>query len=277
MDIDAYKAWIGRTAQASDIITPRLLASFNAMLAPNVAPLADGAPAGLHWCLMPEIASAQRLGPDGHPARGDFLPPIPLPRRMWAAGDLTFLAPLQEGDTISKTSVIQSVDFKHGKTGPLCFVVVKHVISSQRGPAIEEIQHIVYREAATAPAAQAIPADPAPVFQQEWPVDIDPVLLFRYSALTFNGHRIHYDHPYATGTEFYDGLVIHGPLQATLMLNLACAQRGRLPKSFSFRAISPATGTQRLRIGTMSGETGEEKLSILSEAGAITMAGTARW
>ncbi|WP_246666119.1 MaoC family dehydratase N-terminal domain-containing protein [Aquamicrobium sp. LC103] len=270
--------WIGRTSEAEDIVTPRLLASFSAMLAPHLAASSEGeAPVGLHWCLAPEIAEARELGDDGHPAKGGFLPPVPLPRRMWAAGDLRFLAPLRPGDRVRRRSTVSKIEEKHGQSGRLVFVTVRHEAENENGPVIDEDHVIVYREAGgpsrPAPAA-ASPTEPAP-HQQE--IEIDPVLLFRYSALTFNGHRIHYDAPYAREVEGYQGLVIHGPLQATLLMNFAATIGGRAPRRFSFRGVHPATGTQKLLLRATPGEDDSLALEVLAADGHITMKAAARW
>ena len=278
-DTPDYSAWIGRSeTAAADLITPRLINSFAATFSPHLAPQAV-AP-GLHWCLSPPLAPASGLGADGHPMKGGFLPPIPLPRRMWAGGEVHTLAVLQPGDSVTKRSTIRDIAWKTGRSGALCFVTVEHVFSSQRGDALRELHNIVYRPAATEAAATeaAMPAapGPAPKFDLEWQVPIDPVLLFRYSALTFNGHRIHYDEPYATTVEHYPGLVIHGPLQATLMLNLAASFAKATPRQFRFRGVAPATGPQTLRVGLRQVQDKAE-ISVLSEAGVLTMQATAEW
>ncbi len=264
--------WIGRQEQApGDTITPRLLAAFRATLGAFAAPLA--VPPGLHWCLSPPMEPPEGLGPDGHPAKGGFLPPVALPRRMWAGGELEFLAPFEPGDAVARLSRIDSVTQKQGRSGPLCFVSVRHDLSTPRGPALRELHHIVYREAASGPAAPTPPLPARPDFAAGWQVPVDPVLLFRYSALTFNGHRIHYDEPYARTVEHYPGLVIHGPLMATLMLNLATATRGAVPRRFTFRGVNPACGAQVLTVGMAA----DGALSVLTQSGALAMTGQADW
>jgi len=274
-----FSSWIGRRDEApAETISPGLLDRFRAMLAPHLGGT-GAAPAGIHWCLSPLAVPARALGPDGHPAKGGFLPPVPLPRRMWAGGEVEFRDPLREGDRVTRVSRIADITTKAGRSGPLCFVTVQHELASERGIAIVERQDIVYRPAATAPApaaASATAPDARKDAEAEWPVDIDPVLLFRYSALTFNGHRIHYDLPYATGVEFYPGLVIHGPLQATLMLNLATALGGGLPRRFAFRGLSPACGAQTLRIRAWRTGAGQD-LAAVAANGVTTMRAEAAW
>lgn len=242
LDIDHLKTWIGRTEEASDIVTPRLVESFHATFAPHLAPCPAGdAPLALHWCLSPRIAAMNAIGVDGHPAKGDFLPPVPLPRRMWAGGLIETVAPLRTGDTVTRGSRIGDVSAKEGRSGALCFVAVHHDIVSPRGVALRERHDIVYRDAA-APGAPANPV-PAAVEPQAadiaWQVEADPVLLFRYSAITFNSHRIHYDLPYVTQVEGYAGLVVHGPIQATLMLNLIATLAPGEPIRLSYRGLEP--------------------------------------
>ena len=234
--------WVGRSEERSDWINPNHVAALSATLDRDDAfPQAGEAVApGLHWTLFPPLARQSELGPDGHAKKGGFLPPVTLPRRMWAGGRLQFHQPLKVGEKVARRSVIERVEEKHGKSGHLVFVTVRHILSAANGPAIEEEHDIVYREA---PAADAPPPPPAekaaagPWCRQIVP---DDVLLFRYSALTFNGHRIHYDRRYVTGVEGYPGLIVHGPLIATLLLDLL---RRQLPGAdlarFAFKVLRP--------------------------------------
>lgn len=239
-----FAEWIGRQTRSEDLITDRLDASFRAIFAPHLAPTGDGAaPLGIQWCLSPAIAPMAELGPDGHPALNRDMPPVPQPRRMWAGGLIETFAPLRVGDHVTRVSTIADITRKQGRSGELWFVSVNHDYSTPDGLAIRERQDIVYREAAKpgaarpAPAAGAAPTRPA---AETWTLATTPTLLFRYSAITFNGHRIHYDLPYATGVEGYDGLVVHGPIQATLLFNLAAATGGGAPRRFSYRGVAPA-------------------------------------
>ncbi|KFC69613.1 hypothetical protein FG93_03200 [Bosea sp. LC85] len=242
IDLDALKRWTGRTEEAADLVTPRLVRSFEATFAPHLAPYAEGeAPLALHWCLAPPIAPMGAIGVDGHAAKGEFLPPVPLPRRMWAGGTIETVAPLRTGDEVTRRSVIGDISYKQGRTGPLCFVAVDHELVTPRGVALRERHNIVYREAAKPDAA----ASPAPAPEEPraadlvWQVASSPVFLFRYSAITFNSHRIHYDHPYVTSEEGYDGLVVHGPIQATLLLNIIATLSGGEPIRLDYRGVAP--------------------------------------
>jgi 3-methylfumaryl-CoA hydratase len=236
-----WDAWIGRTQEQSDVLTPGLLQRFRATIDSDVT--GDIAPQGIHWCLcLPDAATAE-LGDDGHPKRGGFMPPISLPRRMWAASDVIFHAPLAAGADVVRKSTITEINEKRGSSGPLVFVTLDHETWADNALAISERQSVVYREAPTV-AAPALPSDDIADLSR-WPIhrNITPSepLLFRYSALTFNSHRIHYDQPYATGVEGYRGLVVHGPLIATLLLDLAAREFGsNTLRKFSMRAQSAA-------------------------------------
>lgn len=268
-----FSAWIGRTREGHDLVTPRLMAEFRATFAPHLAPTGDGeAWPALHWCLAPETPAADSLGPDGHAAKGGFLPPVPLPRRMWAGGEIEILAPLREGDAVTRIETVKDVTFKEGRTGRLCFVTVEHAISGPRGLAIRERQDIVYREAAGAQSGGGTPAerdDPA-AYTSVWTVPATPTLLFRYSAMTFNGHRFHYDLPYATEVEGYADLVVHGPMQATLLLNLATTQIGTVPRHFRYRGHAPMTANQTFAVCGRRAGTGWEGVT-LDAAGHVCM------
>jgi 3-methylfumaryl-CoA hydratase len=219
------------------------------------------------------------LGPDGHPSRGGFLPPVPLPRRMWAGGELEFVDTLRVGDEATRTSRIADVTMKTGSTGVLCFVSVDHLITTSRGTAIRERQDIVYRDVpagAQAPAA-AKPAAPPPSAQHRESHMADPVLLFRYSALTFNGHRIHYDRDYVTKVEGYPGLIFHGPMQAAFLVEFAARLHGGAPpKKFSYRGVQPLFEGSEFSIN--ANETGDGmELWTANSAGQPTMKATATW
>ncbi|CAH2599271.1 Mesaconyl-C(4)-CoA hydratase [Rhodovastum atsumiense] len=241
IDIAQLRGWIGRQETLTDIVTPFPVAALAATLDRDDPAPRDGDPLPplWHWLYFLPRAPQSQIGPDGHPRRGGFLPPVSLPRRMWAGGRLTFPGTLRIGDTITRTSTIADVTFKEGRSGALVFVLVRHEIAGPGGLAITEEQDIVYRDAAR-PGDAPPPARPAPS-GAGWHRDIlpDPVLLFRYSALTFNSHRIHYDRRYGTEAEGYPGLVVHGPLLATLLVDLARRNDPRPITGFRFRAQNP--------------------------------------
>lgn len=283
LDIETLRQWIGREEHASDVVAPRLVRSLRATLdqAPGDPQGGEPAPLAVHWCLAPAIAAAGGLGPDGHPARGGFLPPVPLPRRMWAGSTLHFADDLRVGDVVERISRIADVTLKEGRTGRLCFVSVDHEFSTPRGVALRERQNIVYRdldrrEGASAPAATpATKETTKPTWQKQVPGD--PVFLFRYSALTFNGHRIHYDRSYCIEEEGYPGLIVHGPLQATLLLMLAASTRsGVTPKKFEFRGVNPLFDGSDFTLNAVAAGDGVD-LWVANAHGQTTMQGQASW
>jgi 3-methylfumaryl-CoA hydratase len=279
LDLDHLRQWTGRTQEASDIVTAQLVKGLRATLFQEVGePKAgDVAPFTVHWCLAQPVAPMSQLGADGHPERGGFLPPVPLPRRMWAGGELEFVDPLRVGDDTKRTSRISDVSVKAGSSGTLCFVTVEHLITSPRGTAIRERQDIVYREmTAGAPAAPKAPAPPPVAKHRETHVS-DPVLLFRYSALTFNGHRIHYDRDYVTKVEGYPSLIFHGPLQAALIVELAAKlSDGKPPKKFSYRGLQPLFEGGEFSVNAGDNAQGME-LWVANAEGQPTMKGMATW
>ena len=280
VNMNVLREWVGKTQEAEDIVTPRLVAAFRATFAPHLAPTAEKeAPLALHWCLAPQAASSTELGIDGHPTKGGFLPPIPLPRRMWAGGEVEFLSPLSTGDTIVRRSTIGGIRMKDGRTGELCFVEVHHEYLRGHVVCIRERQDIGFRHAASAAQKQspAAPSARADRFNADtsWTVDASAVRLFRYSALTFNGHRIHYDLPYAKNAEGYDGLVVHGPLQASLLLNLAATMAKRPPKRFRYRGIAPLLAGQNFEVCGRHEHSRELTLWAAGSSASITMQATA--
>jgi 3-methylfumaryl-CoA hydratase len=280
LDLDHLRQWIGRSSEAFDIVTAQLVKGLRATLFQDVdAPNAgDAAPFTVHWCLAQPVFPMAMLGPDGHPTRGGFLPPVPLPRRMWAGGELEFLDPLRVGDEVKRTSRIADVTVKTGSTGTLCFVAVDHLVSTERGTAIRERQDIVYREMGGGePAAPPKPA-PSPRLAQHRETHMaDPVLLFRYSALTFNGHRIHYDRDYVTKVEGYPGLIFHGPLQAAFIVELAAKLRGGIPpKRLSYRGVHPLFEGSEFSVNANDNGSAIELWTANSD-GQPTMKGTATW
>jgi hydroxyacyl-ACP dehydratase HTD2-like protein with hotdog domain len=263
-----YQEYVGRSETREDRLDERLLRGMAATL--GVA-MPDALPPLWHWMLFQDWVMPDRIGPDGHPKRGGFLPPVhDLPRRMWAGGRLSFGAPLRAGDAVTRTSTIRSVEEKSGGSGRLVFVTVRHVVEGPSGVAVEEEHDIVYRGAegsAVKPGAPA-PDWPGALRTVVWP---DPVMLFRYSALTGNGHRIHYDHPYATKVEGYPGLVVHGPLQATLMAGLALETRpGARLVRFAFRGRRPCFDSRPLTVLALR-EGHAVALETRDEAGSTCM------
>ena len=239
----AWCEWTGRTESCDDVVTAAPLAGLLATLDHvEEAPPATGTelPPLAHWLYFLPKALQREISADGHPKRGGFLPPVPLPRRMWAGGRLKFAHPIRIGETVARRATIAKIDAKHGRSGALVFVTVSYELHNAQGVALSEEQDIVYRDnpepGIVAPVPPQAPVDAH--FCRE--IAPDPVMLFRYSALTFNGHRIHYDRSYATEVEGYPGLVVHGPLIATLLVELLRRELpGAVVKQFDFKAVSP--------------------------------------
>jgi 3-methylfumaryl-CoA hydratase len=258
LDVEHLRSWIGRQETVRDRVTRFPVAALAATLdrddpAPEPG---DALPPLWHWLYFLPTARQSALGADGHPARGGFLPPVPLPRRMWAGGRFIFHRPLRVEEAIERVSTVREVTVKQGRQGALCFVLVHHAIAGADGPAVEEEHDIVYR---AIPPLKA-PAPPRKPARQDgiWARDVaaDATMLFRYSALTFNSHRIHYDRRYVTSEEGYPGLIVHGPLIATLLMDLLRRNTGRTAKTFRFRAISPLFDTAPFSVhGRPDGDT----------------------
>ncbi len=258
IDINHLQSWIGRSESVQDLATVVPLRALSATLDRDGAAIDTGTevPPCWHWLYFLPLHRQSEIGPDGHAQRGGFLPPVPLPRRMWAGSRLEFLAPLRAGQAIARTSRIADVRMKEGRSGPLVFVQVHHDIHADGQHAIHEEHDIVYRDLPLPgePAPAGLPAPQDALWTRE--VVPDDVLLFRYSALTFNGHRIHYDRRYVTEVEGYPGLIVHGPLIATLLLDLLHRQRptARVHR-FAFKAMKPIFDIAPFRVcGRMAGD-----------------------
>lgn len=280
-DLDNLRNWIGRSETLRDAIYPTPVRALTATL--DRPPGGDEAGAALpplwHWLYFLPTHRQSEIGEDGHAKRGGFLPPVPLPRRMWAGSQFEFRAPIRVGDRVQRTSTIDDVTIKHGRTGKLVFVKVRHEVRCNDAgePALVEFHDIVYREAQrdddVVPDPQVAPADAA------WRRTLvpDDVLLFRYSALTFNGHRIHYDRRYVTEVEHYPGLIVHGPLIATLLMDLL---RRQMPDadvaSFRFKAVRPTFDLHPFHVNGQPAADGKTvRLFASDHEGWLTMDATA--
>ncbi len=267
--------WIGRSESFVETIAPFPSNALAATLDRDDPVYEDGTPLPplWHWMHFLQLFKLSDAGYDGHAALGGFLPPVPLPRRMWAGGRLTFHAPMRIGRELTKVSTIKSVEAKTGRSGQLVFVTVGHQIFDSKTLGIEEEHDIVYREQPN--PAVPVPAPPQAPNESDFSREIDPnpVLLFRYSALTFNGHRIHYDHPFCVHSEGYAGLVVHGPLLATLLLDLL---RRQLPEAvvdgFEFRAVSTVFDAETFSLhGTAEKDGKTFRLWVRRQDGALAM------
>ncbi|MBE1236199.1 MaoC family dehydratase N-terminal domain-containing protein [Phaeovibrio sulfidiphilus] len=306
--MEALRSWIGREEVSRETLTADRVRHYCATLDLPL-PVADdealdaGAPAPglIHFCLMTPDAPTRALSADGHPPKGGFLPPVPLPRRMWAGGSVVRTGVIRIGDTVVRRSRIADVQAREGRSGPLCFVTVQHDLTVDGRPVVSERQDLVYREAprpADAPgprggspgggvpgactgngcpvsggsARQSVPVG---VYRER--VELSPVLLFRFSAITFNSHRIHYDLAYAREVEGYRSLVVHGPLQACLLFHFAERLRGAPPTRFDFRSGAPLFDDAPALLQAQEAEGGGLSLWTAEENGAPAMTATALW
>lgn len=262
---DDFRDWIGRSVTRIDTLTQRLFDKYAATMAPFLfEPGERIAPPGLHFGVAPATPDTEDTGPDGAELKGLFLPPIPQPRRMWAGGSIETLRPLRHGALVIRTSTITDISLKQGSSGPMYVVSVEHDIADGDGTAIRERQDLVFRDP---PAGPTPPVGPAQKLNAEWQVDATPLLLFRFSAFTFNGHRIHYDLRHAE-EEGYPNLLVHGPLQAVLMLNLAAEKLGYVPQRFDYRCLAPLYAGARFGV---TWETGA--LKVVRSDGVTTAEG----
>jgi 3-methylfumaryl-CoA hydratase len=280
VDIESLREWIGRTESVSDHVTPVPIAALSATLDRKPPEPEPGVllPPFWHWLYFLPLHRQSELDQDGHLQRGEFLPPVPLPRRMWAGSRLEFHRPIRVGDRISRTSLILDVAYKEGRSGPLVFVTVRHQISNSDGLAVIEYQDLVFRE--NPKRGDPVPACKTQPRDSQWRqvISPDPIMLFRYSALTFNAHRIHYDRRYATEVEGYPGLVVHGPLIATLLLELLHRNYpGVVMCRFAFRSIRPLFDTAGFSVcSRLAG--GDKKVELWAEdnQGCLAMEASAR-
>ena len=276
-DLSHLRDWIGRSETLHDTIGPTPVVAMQATLdhAPMAVDASTALPCLWHWLYFLPTYRHSEAGEDGHPTKGGFLPPVPLPRRMWAGSQMQFHHPIRVGDVVQRQSRIADVTVKDGRSGRLVFVKVQHTLHCQGAaePALTEFHDIVYRE-----ARQPGDVDPPPTaaptgaaWQHTWLPD--PLLLFRYSALTFNGHRIHYDRPYVTGVEGYPGLVVHGPLIATLLMDLLRRHRpGADVAAFRFRAVRPTFDGVPMQVNGQPEADGKTiRLWAQDHAGWLTM------
>ena len=275
--MDNLKSWVGRSETRHDLIGATPALALNATLDHPESTFATGTPLLplWHWLYFLPLHRQSEIGADGHAKRGGFLPPVPLPRRMWAGSQFEFRAPVRVGDAVERTSTITDVSSKEGRTGRLVFVKVRHEVrcNGAADAAIVEFHDIVYREARRPDDVEPPPqrADAGAAWQRE--IVPDDVLLFRYSALTFNGHRIHYDRKYVTEVEGYPGLIVHGPLIATLLMDLV---RRHAPEadvaSFRFKAVRPTFDLNPFRVNGQLQDDGKTiKLWAQDHEGWLTM------
>jgi len=272
--------WTPVAERTIDTVAPGPAAALHALLdAPGPPPGAgDALPALWHWLYFLPAVAQRELGPDGHPRRGGFLPPGALPRRMFVGGRVRTSTPLTIGDRIAREGTVTGVTDKSGRSGPLVFVTVHYRLAE----AIDEHQDLVYRAAAQPSAGPLAPPEPTPLDEGAWTLRldlaVDPVLLFRFSALTYNAHRIHYDRRFATDVEGYPGLVVHGPLQAIALAELCRRSQPQPLRTFDFRALRPAFDEGPLRVrGRVADDAASTDLAAFDVYGSATMTARASW
>ncbi|MGC2941308.1 FAS1-like dehydratase domain-containing protein [Brevibacterium sp. FAM 24638] len=270
--------WVGRTSTVTEVADGQRAARLSSLLGHGGDAQAPLFPLG-HWLHFSEDdVPMSELGADGHVKLGGFMPPVPLPRRMWAGSSLEFHAPIWPGQTLERTTTIESITEKTGSTGPLCFVNLRHEVSADGALATTDRHTIVYREATSAPeGAAAAPPRPDSSIPSNWDwatsVRPDEVMLFRYSALTFNSHRIHYDYPYVTEVEGYPGLVTHGPLTATLLLDAFMTNHPEeMVTGFDFRAKSPLFAGEQIHLVGKPAGAGKYELQAVAPNGETAIA-----
>ena len=274
------KEWIGRTDSVRGRVPDTAARMIHATLGrpDRTCPgPGEAMPALWHWYAFPPAVPMNGLAEDGHPALGGFLPPVPFERRMWAAGKLQFFADLRIGEEIVKTSTITGIEEKTGSTGGMVFVTVAHELHGAAGLAIRETQSIVYLPIPPEFKPPPKTSGPTKELVVDVHVPVSPALLFRYSAITFNAHRIHYDLPYAQAVEHYPGLVVHGPLQANLLMAEATAFRGRRPDRFSFRGVHPMFHDTDLHLRATRNAKGGLDMCTVAAAGHVGMTANAVW
>ena len=251
VDIDHLRKWIGKIDNVTDFVTPIVEQRYRATLNMDIGNPKDGDPvtSGLHWMLGWNLVKNDELGVDSHPALGEFLPPVPLPRRMWAGSEIKVLKPIRVGDKVIKQSTVADIQVKEGRTGLLCFVTAEYNFLVNDEVSINEKHNIVYRDISKSGGGSGYSKDIPEKADLSEKIFMHPTILFRYSAIGFVGHRIHYDHPYTVNEENYPGLIVHGPLQATYLLRAAEKLMGKPVKSFTHKVMAPVFANSEYIVG----------------------------
>ena len=251
VDIDHLRKWIGKIDNVTDYVTPIVEQRYRATLNMDIGNPKDGDPvtSGLHWMLGWNLVKNDELGVDSHPALGEFLPPVPLPRRMWAGSEIKVLKPIRVGDKVIKQSTVADIQVKEGRTGLLCFVTAEYNFLVNDEVTINEKHNIVYRDISKSGGGSGYSKDIPEKADLSEKIFMHPTILFRYSAIGFVGHRIHYDHPYTVNEENYPGLIVHGPLQATYLLRAAEKLMGKPVKSFTHKVMAPVFANSEYMVG----------------------------
>jgi len=279
VDIDHLRKWIGKIDNVTDYVTPIVEQRYRATLNMDIGNPKDGDPvtSGLHWMLGWNLVKNDELGVDSHPALGEFLPPVPLPRRMWAGSEIKVLKPIRVGDKVIKQSTVADIQVKEGRTGLLCFVTAEYNFLVNDEVTINEKHNIVYRDISKSGGGSGYSKDIPEKADLSEKIFMHPTILFRYSAIGFVGHRIHYDHPYTVNEENYPGLIVHGPLQATYLLRAAEKLMGKPVKSFSHKVMAPVFANSEYIVGVDKMDDGSVSCWGATKEFGVTMRAEAKF
>ena len=279
VDIDHLRKWIGKIDNVTDYVTPIVEQRYRATLNMDIGNPKDGDPvtSGLHWMLGWNLVKNDELGVDSHPALGEFLPPVPLPRRMWAGSEIKVLKPIRVGDKVIKQSTVADIQVKEGRTGLLCFVTAEYNFLVNDEVTINEKHNIVYRDISKSGGGSGYSKDIPEKADLSEKIFMHPTILFRYSAIGFVGHRIHYDHPYTVNEENYPGLIVHGPLQATYLLRAAEKLTGKPVKSFTHKVMAPVFADSEYMVGVDKMDDGSVSCWGATKEFGVTMRAEAKF
>ena len=279
VDIDHLRKWIGKIDNVTDYVTPIVEQRYRATLNMDIGNPKDGEPvtSGLHWMLGWNLVKNDELGVDSHPALGEFLPPVPLPRRMWAGSEIKALKPIRVGDKVVKQSTVADIQVKEGRTGLLCFVTAEYNFLVNDEVTINEKHNIVYRDISKSGGGSGYSKEIPEKADLSEKIFMHPTILFRYSAIGFVGHRIHYDHPYTVNEENYPGLIVHGPLQATYLLRAAEKLMGKQVKSFTHKVMAPVFANSEYMVGVDKMDDGSVSCWGATKEFGVTMRAEAKF
>ena len=279
VDIDHLRKWIGKIDNVTDYVTPIVEQRYRATLNMDIGNPKHGEPvtSGLHWMLGWNLVKNDELGVDSHPALGEFLPPVPLPRRMWAGSEIKVLKPIRVGDKVVKQSTVADIQVKEGRTGLLCFVTAEYNFLVNDEVTINEKHNIVYRDISKSGGGSGYSKEIPERADLREKIFMHPTILFRYSAIGFVGHRIHYDHPYTVNEENYPGLIVHGPLQATYLLRAAEKLMGKQVKSFTHKVMAPVFANSEYMVGVDKMDDGSVSCWGATKEFGVTMRAEAKF
>jgi 3-methylfumaryl-CoA hydratase len=279
VDIDHLRKWIGKIDNVTDYVTPIVEQRYRATLNMDIGNPKHGEPvtSGLHWMLGWNLVKNDELGVDSHPALGEFLPPVPLPRRMWAGSEIKVLKPIRVGDKVVKQSTVADIQVKEGRTGLLCFVTAEYNFLVNDEVTINEKHNIVYRDISKSGGGSGYSKEIPEKADLSEKIFMHPTILFRYSAIGFVGHRIHYDHPYTVNEENYPGLIVHGPLQATYLLRAAEKLMGKQVKSFTHKVMAPVFANSEYMVGVDKMDDGSVSCWGATKEFGVTMRAEAKF